>query len=183
MQRSATFRQPSSPVLPKPYHLVRDRKGRRVILCAIGACVQAVNETEIKQAWRKTTVSSRKRLRSELGPQDEVGNCLDFIRLRGTLAARWRISKCRKFKRLMDRAVEFADKRNAIHGNSTDDQLEYQVRIAYRMWKRQEKESTLATLSANLKATLMTKYHLSEEQAVLQDGLDEEIIDSSDEEC
>ncbi|KAL3694149.1 hypothetical protein R1sor_007800 [Riccia sorocarpa] len=199
--RSATSRRPSRLVLPKPYHLVRDRKGRRVILCAIGNCVQAfseipsfndhistchgrdmVHENEIKQVWQNATATSRRRLRRELGPQDSVGNCVDFIRLRGTLAARWRISKRRKFKRLMDRALEFAEKRTAITGNSTYAQLEFQVRIAYRMWKQHEKERTLATLSANLKDTLVTKYHLTEEHAVLQGGLDEEILDSSDDE-
>ncbi|KAL3684677.1 hypothetical protein R1sor_002699 [Riccia sorocarpa] len=134
MQRSATSRRPSRLVLPKPYHLVRDRKGRRVILCAIGNCVHAFSE----------------------------------------IHTRWRISKRRKFKRLMDRALEFAEKRTAITGNSTYAQLEFQVRIAYRMWKQHEKERTLVTLSANLKDTLLTKYHLTEEQAVLQGGSDDE---------
>ncbi|KAL3687774.1 hypothetical protein R1sor_014083 [Riccia sorocarpa] len=172
MQRSATSRRPSRLVLPKPYHLVRDRKGRQV------------HENEIKQAWRNATATSRRRLRRELGPQDSVGHCVGFIRLRGTLAAPdpWHISKRRKFKRLMDRALEFAEKRTAITGNSTDAQLEFQVRIAYRMWKQHEKERTPATLSANLKDTLMTKYHLTEEHAILQGGLDEQILDSSDDE-
>ncbi|KAL3684426.1 hypothetical protein R1sor_002448 [Riccia sorocarpa] len=139
-------------------------------------------ETEIKSTWRNMTSIAKKMLRRQMGPQDSVGNCLDFIRLKGTLAARWRISKRKKFKRLLDRAMEFAEKRQAIAGSSTHEKLKYQVRHAYRQWKGLEKESTLRRLSENLKDTLMGQYHLTEEQAIIQGGLNENIVDTSDDE-
>ncbi|KAL3680110.1 hypothetical protein R1sor_023066 [Riccia sorocarpa] len=154
------------PLSPKPYHLVRDRKGRRVLLCTAGDCVEAFSE--IPGFNQHIT--------------DNVGNCLDFIRLRGTLAARWRISKRRKYKRLMDKAVEYKENRSSINGISSHDELEYQVRKSYRLWKRHHKEAILARLRSNLRKTLMKQYQLSEEEAIEQGGLDEIILDSSDDE-
>ncbi|KAL3696492.1 hypothetical protein R1sor_010568 [Riccia sorocarpa] len=190
--------QPSSPT---PYHLVRDRKGRRVILCSVSNCVEAfleipsfnshlvrfhgrdaVRDADIHRAWKSMTATSRRRLRRELGPQDSIGNCLDFIRLRGTLAARWRISKRRKFKRLMTSAMEFKENRVALSGNPSDNAFEYIVRATYRSWKRHEKDAILARLRANLLDTLMTQYNLTEDEAIQQGQLDETIVDTSDDE-
>ncbi|KAL3693905.1 hypothetical protein R1sor_007556 [Riccia sorocarpa] len=190
--------QPSSSA---PYHLVRDRKGRRVLLCSVADCVEAfheipafnnhlvrhharapVRETDIQRTWQSMTVASRRRLRREMGPQDSVGNCLDFIRLRGTLAARWRISKRRKFKRLMDTAMEFKESRVALTGHPSDDAFEYQVRKTYRSWKRHQKEAIMGRLRSNLLAMLMSQYNLTEDEAIVQGGLDETIVDSSDDE-
>ncbi|KAL3691668.1 hypothetical protein R1sor_005319 [Riccia sorocarpa] len=189
---------------PKWYHLVRDCKGRRTILCAIGACVQVfseipafnshvtgvhgrdeVPESEILQAWRSMTASCRKSTRKELnsiGAHDKVGNCHEFIRLRGTLAARWRVNKRRKFKQLMDRAVEFNDKRLAITSTCSGSTLDEQVRHTYREWKKTQKASILVRLKANLKETLMQQYNLTLEEATIQGGLNDNIIDTSDEE-
>ncbi|KAL3681361.1 hypothetical protein R1sor_024317 [Riccia sorocarpa] len=164
MQRKGKSKLPTRQLPPKPYHLVRDRKGRRVILCAIGDCVEVFSEIP------------------GYNNHDTVGNCLDFIRLRGTLAARWRISKRRKFKRLFDRAMEFKDNRSAIKGTTHTDKLEFEVQKSYRQWKQQQKPANLARLRSNLMATLMRQYNLSEEEAEVQGGLNEEIIDTSDDE-
>ncbi|KAL3684875.1 hypothetical protein R1sor_002897 [Riccia sorocarpa] len=129
MQRTIKSKLPSRPIAAKPYHLVRDRKGRRVILCAIGECIEVFSEIH---AYNNHIVGW------------------------GTLAARWRISKRRN--------------------------LEYQVRHTYRQWKGLEKESTLRRLSENLEDTLMGQYHLTEEQAIIQGCLNENIVDTSDDE-
>ncbi|KAL3675588.1 hypothetical protein R1sor_025536 [Riccia sorocarpa] len=145
----------------KPYHLVSDRKSRRTILCA---------------------TTSQNTGRKEIGAQDSVDLCQEFIRLRGTLAARWKISKRRKYKRLMDRAVEFNDKRMEITGISSSNRLNQQVRHSYQLWKQHAKQGILERLRANLKDTLIREYKLSEEDAILQGGLEDDILDSSDEE-
>ncbi|KAL3702123.1 hypothetical protein R1sor_020145 [Riccia sorocarpa] len=151
MMRSVNAKLNTRVAHAKPYHVVRDRKGRRVILCAVGDC-------------------------------DIVGNCRDFIRLRGTLAARWRISRRRKFKRLLEKAFEFKENRSALTGKSTDDNTEIQVRKSYRLWKCHQKEAILQRLSSNLKATLMRQYNLTNKEAIIQGGLHEELLDSSDDE-
>ncbi|KAL3679221.1 hypothetical protein R1sor_022177 [Riccia sorocarpa] len=154
-------KRPARQAPPSPYHLVEDRNGRRTILCAISDCIQ----------------------RRELGSKDTVGHCQEFIRLRGTLAARWRINRKRKFKRLMDRALEFQEQRRLIAGSSNHTPLEEQVRKTYTLWKRHAKPGILARLRANLKDTLVKEYNLTEQEAIVQGGLDDHIFDSSDEEA
>ncbi|KAL3699912.1 hypothetical protein R1sor_017934 [Riccia sorocarpa] len=196
-RKGPSIRQASS----KPYHVVCDRKGRRTILCAVGDCVQVFSElpafnvhianehglehvpqSEIMQAWRANSPATcQKATRKELGSQDEVGNCQEFIRLRGTLAARWRISKRRKYKRLMDRAIEFREKRMQITGKCQDSKFDEQIRLTYRQWKKHHKPGILVRLRSNLKDTLMQQYNLTEEDATVQGGLNDDIIDTSDE--
>ncbi|KAL3685722.1 hypothetical protein R1sor_003744 [Riccia sorocarpa] len=135
-------RQPSSST---PYHLVRDRKGRRVILCSVADCVEAfqeipafnnhlvrfhareaVKETDIHRTWQSMTVASRRRLRRELGFQDSAQD-LPFM-------------------------------------------------------ERHQKEAILGRLKSNLLATLMSQYNLIEDEAIVHGGLDETIVDYSDDE-
>ncbi|KAL3692056.1 hypothetical protein R1sor_005707 [Riccia sorocarpa] len=199
MKRTMKPRQVNRQPGEKPYHVVLDRKDRRAILCAVGECVQVfreipafnshlvhmhghdeVTDSEIVGTWQSLKGIRGKEHRQLMGSHDMVCHCSEFIRLLGTLAARWRISKRRKFKRLMATAVEFNGTRSRLLDASTATKLEEQVMTTYRMWKKQAKSAILARLRANLRDTLLHEYNLIEKEAIQQGGLDEDIVDSSD---
>ncbi|KAL3683894.1 hypothetical protein R1sor_001916 [Riccia sorocarpa] len=78
--------------------------------------------------------------------------------------------------------VEFAETRRMITGSSATGKLDQQVKHTYRLWKQQAKLEILERLRQNLKDTLMREYNITEEEASAQGGLDDDILDSSDEE-
>ncbi|KAL3693792.1 hypothetical protein R1sor_007443 [Riccia sorocarpa] len=130
--RSARKGPSSRPVLGRPYHVVRDRKGRRTILCAVGDCVQVFSELPAFNVHLATV-------------------------------------------------HEFYKKRMLLNARSSDSNIDEHVCQTYRMWKKHQKPNILIRLRSNLKDTLMHQYDLTEEEAIVQGGLNEEIVDTSDE--
>ncbi|KAL2609887.1 hypothetical protein R1flu_028460 [Riccia fluitans] len=186
----------------KPYALVQDSKGRRRIICTVSTeCVEVFSEIpafnihlaaahncspvidfDVFSDWRKLVSGPPKRAPKGSGAQDMFGNCIDFIRLRGTLCARWKINRRRKYKLLLQKAIEFIGGNDSDSTDLPSDDLLAKVHKTYRQWKKREKVHVLNRLSTNLKTTLMTQYRLTEKDAIVQGGLEEDIVDSSDDE-
>ncbi|KAL3692560.1 hypothetical protein R1sor_006211 [Riccia sorocarpa] len=65
---------------------------------------------------------------------------------------------------------------------SSDNELLARVQKLYKAWKKSEKPQILERLKNNLLNTLMHDYALTKEEAIIQGGLEECVLDSSDDE-
>ncbi|KAL3679157.1 hypothetical protein R1sor_022113 [Riccia sorocarpa] len=140
----------------------------------------------IKQRWRELKSSAQTKRKAPPGPRDEAGKCTDFKRLRGTLAARWKINRRRKKKKQMEEQAKSIGLQ-VVTGETnglpdTTEAMVARVKRSYMDWKRGAKDGILARLRKNLKDTLMKEYKLTESEAITAGGLNDAIYDTSDEE-
>ncbi|KAL3701152.1 hypothetical protein R1sor_019174 [Riccia sorocarpa] len=122
------------------------------------------------------------------GPEflgSQTRNCGDFKRLRGTLAACWKVNRRRKRRQLEEQAKSLAAQGVKGDVDGLPDRpkaMKARVKRSYMDWKLSAKDEILARLRQNLKETLMKEYNLPEADAIIEGGLNDLVLDTSDEE-